>query len=200
MEKLIPPQEIERLMDLPGKVRGVAFKTEEGFVLEQEGKEGVERLEEALAEMGHPLKFDEVRPMDFYPLGMIGLTQLTIKKLFDYDDEKIKELGKSEAKVSLIIRLFMKYFVSTQRIAKEVPKMWRRYYSIGDLEIAEMNDEEKRAVLRLKDFKVSPVHCLNLIGYFASVLQMVVNSPVECRETKCVFKGDDCHEFTLTWK
>lgn len=200
MENIIPKEEIDRMMDLKGKVRGIAFKTEEAFVSREEGKKGVKELQETLSKIGCPLEFDKVKPMDFYPLGYIGLTQLIIKKLFNYGDEKIKDLGRSEAKVSLIMKLFMKYFVSLDRVSKEVPKMWRKYYTVGDLKPVEMNEEEKHAVLRLENFKVSPIHCLNLLGYFSAVLQMVVNRPVKAEETKCVFKGDEYHEFLLTWK
>ena len=31
------------------------------------------------------------------------------------------------------------------------------------------------------------------------VAEMVVKTPVTCRETKCMFKRDPYHEFLLTW-
>lgn len=200
MEPVISPKEAERLMNLSGKVRGVAFKTEEDFILREEGEEGLRKIEEALENVGCPLRFKEVKPMDFYPLGYIGLTQLLLKRVLNYSDEKIKELGRSEAKVSLIMKLFMKYFVSLDRVSKEVPKMWRKYYSVGNLKVIEKNEKEKRVIIRLEDFKVTPLHCLDLVGYFSAVLQMVVNSPVKAQETRCPFKGDQHHEFLLEWE
>lgn len=137
--------------------------------------------------------------MDFYPVWLEALVLSGSKRLFHYDDKKFQEMGRFEPKVSFLIRMFMKYFFSPERVAKEAPKIWRESYTIGDLEIAKFEPGKKEAIVHLKNFKLHPLQCQNLIGYFASVLQMITGEPVVCRETKCVFKGDEYHEFVLTW-
>jgi hypothetical protein len=138
--------------------------------------------------------------MDFLPLALLAINMLAIKRIFDYSDEDFQRMGSMEAKgSSLIIRIFMKYFVSPERVAKEVPKMWRNHYSVGDLKVIEMNKKKKCAILRLENFKCHRLYCQDLIGYFPGVLQMVVGSNVICKETKCVHRGDKYHEYLIKW-
>lgn len=197
MEEIISKEEFDELMKVKGEVRGASFKTEAEFVLKEEGKEGMEILEDVMTKLGHPYK--EIKMMDFYPLGLEAVMLLAIQRLFNYDDKKFQEMGRTEAKVSFIIRLFMKYFVSIDKVLKEVSKMWRKYYTVGDLKVTELNEEERYVILRLENFCLHPILCQSLIGYFPSVLQMVVGGETSCEETKCVFRGDDYHEFLLKW-
>ena len=137
--------------------------------------------------------------MVFYPLGLEGLTLLIIKRLFNFNDETIKEMAVRQAKTSILIRLFTKSFLSVKKAAVLVPKMWRTIYTVGEAEVGEINEEEKYAVLIIKDFLIIPIYCLYLIGYFSSILQLIVGNKVTCKETKCPFKGDEYHEFVLKW-
>jgi hypothetical protein len=145
------------------------------------------------------MKFKDIRIMNFYPFGLEALTLVLIKKLFNYNDSKFKEMGIFQAKVSFIIRLFLKYFISIDRICKEFPKISREHFSIGDFEVSELNKEKKYIVLRINNFKFHPLHCQVLKGVLLGGLQMVVKGFVTCDEIKCIYKGDDYHEFLLKW-
>lgn len=141
-----------------------------------------------------------MRSMDFYPLGLLAVNMLAIKRVFKYDDKKFQEMGSVEAKTSsLVIRLFMKYFVSIDLAAKKAPEMWRKHYTTGDLKVAELNKEKKYIVLRLENFSCHPLFCQDLVGYFPSIVEMVVGSDASCEETKCVHRGDEYHEYILRW-
>ncbi len=197
MEKVISRQEIAELLELKGQTRGIGFKTEANFILKDQGEEGLKRLEKTMADLGFP--YDKIREMEFYPIGWLGIALITIRNLFGYDNEKFREMGRFEAKSSLIIRLFMKYFASLQRVAKESSSMWRKYYTVGELEVAEMDEQKGQAVIRVKDFKLHPILCQVLMGYYMSILKMILNKEVTAKETKCVHQGDDYHEFVLKW-
>ena len=110
MEEVISKKELEKLMKIKGEIRGVALRGEMDFVLKEEGKDGLEKLKGAMKELGHPIERKKIKPMDFYPLNLHGTIQMVIKRLFNWDDEKFQEMGKFEAKVSLITRLYMGYF------------------------------------------------------------------------------------------
>lgn len=199
MEPIISKNEFEELMSLKGEVKGTGIKTHGDFILKKEGEEGSKRLEDALAEVGYPIKFKDVKSTIFYPFGVEAIVLLAIKRLFNYDDEKFNEMGRFHAKSSLLIRLFMKYFVSMERIAKEGPNLWRKYFSVGDLEIIEINKKKKCAILRVKNFKFHPLHCQILKGSIPIIIQMIVGQKVEGKETKCIYRGDEYHEFLLQW-
>lgn len=197
MEQIISKEELDELMKIKGEVRGVAIKGELEFIIREEGKEGLKKLEDAMGKAGFPIKHGEIKPMSFYPLGLYGTTQLIIKRLFGWDDKKFQEMGRFEAKVSLITRLFARHFFSVERMIEETPKMWKKYFTVGELKVVEYNEEKGYSISRLENFRVHPIQCQVLIGYFSSIVQMTTGNRIIGKETKCVFRGDDYHEFLL---
>jgi len=192
----------KKLMEIKGEARGVVFKTDIEYILGEKGEEGIKKLEDELEKLGYPIKFKEIKTMEFYPVGLRAISLLAIKKVFNFDDEKIKEMGFFATKKSLIIKLFIKYFLSLQRVFfKESPKMWRKHYAIGELVPVELNEEKKYSILRLKDFSLHPIYCIYLGGYFCGVTQMLVKTPqLTFEETKCTFRGDEYHEYLIKWE
>ena len=199
MEQIISKEEVDELMKLKGQIRGAAIKEIIKYILKEEGKDGLGKLEDVMEKIGYPIKDRNIKAMKFYPLGLEASTLVAVKRLFNYDDKKFQDLGKFAGKFSIIIRLFMGYLVSLDKIAKETPKMWRKYFTIGDFNMVEINKEEKYVILRIENYYLHPIHCQILIGYLSSILQIVVKSPVTCEETKCTFQGDEYHEYLLKW-
>ena len=196
MEEIISKEEFEELMKTEGEVRGVAFQTETNFVLEKKGKDVLKKLEDEMARLGHP--YSNIKAMEFYPLGLLIVALTIIKKLLNFTDEDFQEMGKFEAKSSLIIRISMKYFVSLDRIVKEVPKMWRKYYSIGDFQITGLNKEKKEAVMKIENFDLHPILCQVFIGYFTSLIKMITKSDqITCEKTECSGESNECHQFYI---
>ncbi len=198
MKKTISKEEFNKLMKVEGEVLGAAIQEFKDFVAEDRGSRGVEELEAAIIALGY-LKIKEIRKSRFYPVGLYIVILLTMKELFDYDDKKFEKIGEFNAKLSVIIRLFMRFFISLKRAAEAVPRMWKKYYTIGDLEVVTLNEEERFVTLRLRNFSLHPLHCLVQKGYFSTILQIIIKSPVSCEQIKCTFRGDDYHEFLLKW-
>ncbi len=199
MEKIISGREFDELLNLKGEVRGMGVKTHADFVFKEEGKEGLEKLEKAMEDLGRPIKFKEIRSTSFIPLGVEAIVLLVIKRLFNYENKKFQEIGSFHVKSSLIIRLFMKYFVSFEKMQRETPKIWRKYFTIGELKITNFDKEKKCASFKLENFKFHPLHCQILIGTFVTIIQMMVNGKATCEEEKCIYRGDEHHEFLLKW-
>jgi len=192
----------KKLMEIKGETRGVVFKTDTEYVLKEKGEEGLKKVEEELEKLGYPIKFKEIETMAFYPIGLRAISLLVIKEVFNFDDEKIKEMGLFATKTSLVIKIFLKYFFSVQRVfSKESPKMWKKHWSVGELIPVELNEEKKYSILIVKDFNLHPVYCCYLRGYFCGIMQMLIKSPqITSEETKCFFRGDEYHEYILKWK
>ena len=196
-------EEIEKLMEIEGQARGVVFKTDTEYILAEKGEEGLRQVEEELVRLGHPLKYQEVKTMEFYPAGLRVLSVLAIKKVFNLDDEKIKEMGWLATKKSLVVKLFIKYFLSMERVFyKEAPRLWRKHWTVGELVPVKLDEQEKYVILQLKNFNLHPLYCsVYLAGYFSGILQMIVKTPqITCRETKCSLRGDEYNEYLLEWK
>ena len=140
--------------------------------------------------------------MGFYPVGLRVVSLLMIKKTFDFDNEKIKNMGLFATKVSLMIKLFVRYFFSIQRVFfKEAPKIWEKHYTISKLMPMELNEEKKYAILKIEDLALDPLFCVYLGGYFCGILQMLIRTDkIDFQETKCPFKGDKYHEYLLKWQ
>ncbi len=192
----------EKLMAIEGKIRGMDLKADAEFVLKKEGEEGLRKIEERLKELNFPIEYRKVRSMDFYPGGLKALSLLAVKTVLGWDDQIIEEMGRKASKVSLIIKVFVRFFGSLSRFFfKESPQIWNKYWTVGKCVPKEFNESEKFAVVQLQDFRLHPIYCLYLKGYFTTVTRLATGSEkIICQETKCVFRGDPCHEFLLKWE
>ena len=199
MEEIISKEELEKIMKAKGEVRGDGMRSYADFILKEEGEKGLRKLEEAMAKLGYPIKCTQIKRMDFYPIGLWVLFVLGIKRLFNYDDKKFQEMGIFQLKSSLIIRVFMKYFFSLERAAKELPKIWRQYFTIGEFNTVELNKDKRYLILRLENFRLHPISCQIIIGVLTRATGMIIKDKASVKETKCVHRGDDCHEFLIKW-
>lgn len=199
MEKIISQEEFKRLMDIEGEVRGISITGELDFIREREGKEGLKKVEDTINDLGYSIDFEKIKPMDFYPLGLEALVLLSAKKIFGYKESDFEIMGSFEPKVSFLIRLFMKNFFSPQKVIKQVPKIWRESYTVGDMEVTSFDEEKGEAILILKNFKLHPLQCHNLKGYFSSMVKMIMGEEAQCEETQCPFRGGEHHEFVIKW-
>jgi hypothetical protein len=169
------------------------------FIMKEKGKEGVERVEKELQKMGYDFDYDKLKKLKFYPLNLYCTELLVIKKIFNYNNEKFKEIGEFNCKTSLLVRLFMKYFVSLARMAEQAPLFWGKYFTVGNTKVTECREKEKRVILRIEDFHTTPLLCEVARGFFSGLCQMIVGREGECKEIKCTHRGDDCHEFLFEW-
>ncbi len=180
----------------------MVLKTDAQFVLKEKGKEGLKKVEKKLEEWGLPLHYEKIKTMDFYPVGMRILSLLGIKEVFNFDQRKIWEMGNFAPRVSFLIKLFIQYFVSVERtFFKECPKIWRKHWSIGELQPIELNLKQKYLVVRIKDFNIHPLYCIYLSGYFSKFTQMLIKTKkVECQEEECFFRQGKHHQFRVKWQ
>jgi len=195
----VSEKEFKEMMATKGETRGVTFKNYEGFILQEKGKEGVKKMEEALAQLGYPMKFGELHGWEFYPLGLEAVILVLMKRLFDFGDDKIEESGFFASRVGFIIKIFLSHFVSMKKFVEQAPVIWRKFYSEGVLDLKELNEEKRYAIATVRDFPLHPLHCIQLIGYLRGVVEMITGGKVTCEETKCFFKGDGYHEFIVRY-
>lgn len=191
-----------QLMAMPGEARGVVFKTDGDYILKEMGEAGLKKLEEKLVALDCPIDYKRIRALSFYPIGLRILSLLAIKEVFSFDDLKIKKLGAFASKTSLMIKLFINYFLSVNEVFfKEAPKIWRKHYSVGDFTPVKLDEEKKYGIIQIKNYQFHPVFCSYLGNYLCGFFQMLVkSSAITFEETKCPFRGDEYHEYTIKWK
>lgn len=191
--------EIERALKIVGDTRGVTLKTDADFILKEKGEEGISKIEAELKKISHPIEYNRVESMNFYPISLRVISLLAVKKFFNFDDEKVKEMGFCAPKTSLIIKFFMQYFLSLEKTIGELSKIWKKHYTVGDMYPGKVDEKNKTVSLRLENADFHPIFCCYLTGYLSRVLEMIVGNKVYCQETKCTFRGDSCHEYLFKW-
>ncbi len=190
----------QELMEIPGEARGMHFKNDSQYVLSKWGEEGLKKVEKELEKVDCKINYREIRPLDFYPIGLRPISLLAIKKALNLKDDDVRDLGSFGATASLIVKLYLKFFYSVSVITEKAPEIWQGYFTVGELKVIEFNEKEKYSILEVRNADLHPVFCsLCLEGYLRSIVKMVVKSEVTCEEKKCTFKGDENHEYLIKW-
>lgn len=192
----------EKIMEMKGQARGIHFHNDADYVLAEKGKKGIQKVEKKLKELGFPIKYKEIRNLEFYPSGLRALSFLTILKVFGWEkDEEIRKMCAFAAKTSLITRLYIKFFYSVDKLLGKASAIWNEYWTEGKLIVEEYNEKEKRAIVRIEGLNISPEYCCCLEGYIEALARMAIKSKkIECRETVCVFKKGKYHRFKIIWE
>lgn len=201
-EEKLTKKEVQDLLNFQGEIRGMDLKADAAYVLERDGPAALKKVEKKLKTIGIPLKYEEIKSMNFYSGGWRALSLIVIKEALGYDDQEIVKMGKKACMSSLIVKIFLEYFGSISRFFfKESPRLWSKYWTVGKVVPIELDEKEKVGRVFFKDINLHPLYCLYLKGYFISMIRMVTGGKnVVCEETKCFFKGDAIHEYSLKWK
>ena len=199
MKDIISKEELNEWLKIEGEIRGHSIKNTGEFILKEEGKEGLEKLESTMAELGYPIKYSKIKETNYYPAKTLAITFVLIERIFNYDTKKFQEMGKFRAKFSIIMRMLMRYLISLDRAIKEMPKMWRKFLTTGDARVVSFDKKEKWAIIRIENYHFHQIQCRVIEGIFSTILQAIVKSNVTCQEIKCVHRGDKYHEFLLKW-
>jgi len=197
----VTKEEAQRLMQIPGNVKGAVILADLEYVKRKGGKEAQKMIQKRLKELGYNISLEDIKPMDLYPEALSVLIILLAREVLELDENGIFEMGKAAPKLSLFIKLLTRFFLSIKKCFEEAPKYWRRHFNFGELEAVEFNEKEKYVIIRVKGYKFHPLMCHYHKGYFLEIAQMALGKrPVEIKETKCVFKGDPYHEYLITWQ
>ena len=192
-------EELDKLMEIKGKVRGAVFQTDAKNVLEKEGEEGLQKLEKRVKDLGYDIDYRSGKATDWHPVGLRIISLLLIKDTFSWSDAEIREMGKRAPKFSFLVKFIFKLFAPLRKLLKEIPTDWKEHYTIGEMEVPKFDEENKELIIHVKDFKIDPVFCGYLEGYIERVL-LFVQHGVITKETKCMFRGDPYHEYTSKWQ
>ncbi len=191
----------DNLMKIRGKIRGEAVLNRYEYIRTKKGDKGVQAVERRLRELGYPLDFKKLQSLGWFPEGNSVLIILAAQEIFEWNDNDIFEMGKNAPTISFMVKLLMKYFVSLEKTFNATPENWEKHHNIGSIELVKIDEDKKELIFRLLDYKIHPVVCIYLKGYFLQFAKLVIKGEeVNIEETKCMFKGDPYHEFKITWK
>ena len=200
IEEITAKEDFNWVMKLKEEARGIGLKIGTTFILKEEGEEGLKKLEDTMLKLGYPIRYKEIKPMSFYPLKLLYLTFIVSQKIFNYDSKKFQEVGKYESKFPLFMRLYMKYFVSLEKLEKTASRIWRNHYMSGSFKVIETNEEKRYIIARIEDFPLHPYHFQFLLGFFPSMLKTIIGKEATCEGKECPGSEGKCHEFVMRWQ
>ncbi len=196
---MLKKEELDEFLKIKGRVKGVFLQTDFRYILEREGEIGLLKLEKEVDKLGYDLNYKEARAFEWRPVGLRIISLLLIKEVFGYNDNDFREMGRMAAKFSFIIKLFVKFSPSLKKIIDKSPQYYSAQYDVGALEVVKFDEKNKETILRIKNFKIHPLICLYLEGYFQGIAELAVKTKASCKEIKCIFKGDPYNEYKITW-
>jgi hypothetical protein len=197
---MISKEELEKINQIEGEIIGHSLREDFEFIKMKKGKEGLEKIEKALREMGFSLKRSEIKFYQWYPWKNNILLLVLAQKIFNWDEETFREWGRFNAKISFLAKLIMRFFVSLEKLIEGAPIYWKRYFTRGELEIKEVNKKERYIILDLKDFPTHPLFCRELEGYFWQIISYVLpKENLKVKEIECPFQGGKIHKFQISW-
>ncbi len=201
MSYQLTDEELNKVISSNGEVRGVVFKTDRRFIFDRGGEEGVKKVEEELEKMNCPFNYEEEADnMSFYPIGMRTMSIIAISKAFNMDKKGVIEMGFNAPKFSLMIKFFMRYFLSPEKIFERAGEIWEKHYTVGKLEPMKINEQEKYMKARISEIELHPIFCDYLCGYFSSIMKMGLGEDLEGGEIKCNYEiKEDGYYFVLEW-
>lgn len=192
---------IEKLKKMEGKVRGSCSESMIEY-LKNIGKEDyLPKIEAKLKEYGFEEKIRKIDPLRWYPIAFEVALIFSIYEILDWKKEQLKELGRNIPKISFIVRLLMKYFVSTERSYRAARVYWKKHFDSGEFQSVELNKKGKYILVRIKNFDLHPLYCIFLEGYLETMTNFIIKSKkIWTTETKCTFKDDPYHEYLMKWE
>lgn len=193
-------EKITRLVSIPCKTRGDEIAILATIIREKYGEQGVRHTEGYLNELGVKFSFGALKMTSWYPEGLNVAVILVMREVFKLSDEDVYLIGRKMPKLSFIIRVFVKYFVSPKKTFMKTAEYWNRYLDCGMMEPYEINESSRYAILRVTGYRFDPVMCHYHRGYLAGAAENIVrSSKIEAIETACIHKGGLYHEYRLTW-
>lgn len=200
-QQKITKEEADKLMAIPGNVKGAVILADLEYARRKGGIEAIKKIKERLKELVYPVDIEEIKPMEKYPEALSVLIILLVKEVLNLTDEEIFEMGGAAIKLSPFIKILTKYFVSPKKCFEQAPKYWEKYFDFGKIEPAEYNGKEGYTILRVIGYKFHPIICIYHMGYFTQVVKIATGKKIiESKEIKCIYRGDPYHEYFISWK
>jgi hypothetical protein len=201
----ITKEDLKKALSSPIRIKGMPLK---GGIIkvikEMFGEKGLRAIEKESKILGLPFVSEKIQESEWYPTGMFVEIFYILQEKFNFKKRDFAELGEKVAKFSPIIRFLMKYFAVPEKIAKiAAPRLWRRFFDVGEAEVCEFEDSKTGGslIVRIKDFKLHPLHFLYL-GHFLLGMTKLVKKFKEAtvEENKSPFRGDKYQEYLIKWK
>ncbi len=168
------------------------------YIRLKRGEYGEKLVINELLKRGYNYDFRHMDKMAWVPIKVRKEFMQILNEELGWGNDKIYDMGYFAPQKSPIMKFFFGLFLSVNTAFSNAPKMWEKHYNIGRLEVPEMG--KNRAIMVLKNVDIHPLYCEYLRGYFAGTTELVRGvKSAHVEENKCTFRGDEHHEYVVTW-
>jgi len=197
---MISKESIDKIMQIPGNVRGGIIQADLNVIQKKEGKRGIEAVIKKMTEFGYSVDAKKIKLGGWYPEALSVSIILIARDLFSWREKDIFDMGYYAPASSFISKILMRYFLSLKRFLAEVPSYWRKHFDFGQLEVYDFSEKKQYIILREKGYKFHPLMCVYHKGYYLRVAEFAIKGlNITIEETKCMFKGAPYHEYIIRW-
>ncbi len=177
--------------------RAYTFAPNIEYIKEKRGELGVSMVLEDMKRKGYELDMKLIKKPDWVPIELRKQFLYSVRDTLGWDADKIYAMGYSAPRLSYVLKIYFGLFITAEKAFSEAPNMWQKHYSGSNLRIGEK--WEKGGTLIIEDFDLDPLFCRYIEGYLQGFGDLSKSKNVRVRETKCTFKGEAYHEYTVTW-
>jgi len=190
----------DRLMNIECKTLGSEIQALLSYIQFKYGDEGLKKILDKCRDLGYPINQSQIRLGEWYKEGLNVLLFLLAKELFQWTDQDLFQMGRDTTKMSLGVKMFIKYFVSIKKVFQSCPGYWRKFMDCGNMEAHEFSNEKRYAIFRLTGYDFEPFMCHYFKGFIFGIAENALPGEHKLvEETACIYKGDPYHEFLVKW-
>ena len=181
------------------QIKGSVLKTRMGFVEEHSGKDGVQRVLDALPPDDRKA-LAMILTVQWYPFELgKRLDDAIVKVIGGGRSDFFEKLGEASAEQNLAT--LHKGFLTAGRphdFLAKAPQIYRLYYETGRREYAQTGD--RSGVITTFDAETfSAPDCLTVIGWYRKALELCGASGVRITHDTCRASGGEVCRYSLSW-
>lgn len=191
-------EKLNELLEKEGEVRGEVILSHLEYIKRKQSQEGINRLQKTFDELDYSIDPDKIKGMEWVKTSLSITILLLAKSLFDWSNKDIVVMGEFAPKYLMINRFFLNDLNSPERLTSIINEYWKKVSKVGTMDVADSGDGF--AKINLSSYEFHPVGCLFIAGYIKSVFSLTVKNKVSIKETKCIHRGDNVHQFLVEWK
>lgn len=158
-------------------------------------KDSVPEIIERARAYGEQVDPHSVDSLGKYPISEEVALLFATYDVLGWNESDIKELGRNIPRVSLLVKFFLKHFISLEATTGQAKMYWRRHYNFGALEVTSSDLPGGNYIVEVTEFDIHPLYTEFLCGFLETMVAFVSPSPISSEITKYSENGDGVSRF-----
>ena len=158
-------------------------------------KEFVPEITERAREYGEQIDPNAIDSLGKYPVSEEVALLFATYDVLNWNDAQMKELGRNIPRVSLLVKFFLKHFISLEATTSQAKMYWRRHYDFGALDVTSSDLPGGNYIVEVTEFDIHPLYAEFLCGFLETMVGFVSPDPLGSEVTKYSENSDGINRF-----